>query len=220
MFLTNYTISWLLMISHQQSGFRKDHSCHSLLIKITDYLPSCMDEGKITGLTMIDLQKAFDLVDYSTLLHTLQLYRLDTSAMRWFSSYLCDREFQVSIDNEFSSKVDMSSGVPQGSILGHLLFILCMNDFPLHLDKTQIDLYVDYATHYVGGYSVLDVKLKLNTEIQPIVHSTEVNKMTLTTTKTKAMVVETSEKFVDLTSNLSTTINGSQIETTVSEKLL
>ena len=71
-----------------------------------------MDKGKIIGLTMIDLRKAFDLVDHATLLQKLALYGLDDNAISWFSSYLTDRQFQVSVDNNVSSKANVVSGVP------------------------------------------------------------------------------------------------------------
>ena len=74
------------MISPKQSGFRKHHSCQSLLLKITDYLLQSMDQGQISGLTSINLRKAFDLVDHTTLLQKLQLYGLNEDAVTWFRS--------------------------------------------------------------------------------------------------------------------------------------
>lgn len=158
--------------------------------------------------------------DHLFQLMKVQLYGLDDNTMLWFNSYLSDRNFQVCVDNQFSSKIIISSGVPQCSIFGPLLFILHMNDLPLHLDETEIDLYADDATKYVNKDSVRDVELKLNMEIQPIIHWIKDNKMTLNTTKTKAMVIGTSKKVTELPSDLSVTINGSQVETTLCEKVL
>ena len=88
--LYNYSSSNNLFTSNH-SGFRKNHSCQSLLIKITDFLLGSIDNGKISWLTMIDLRKAFDLVSHEIILNKLQMYGLDNKAMDWFGSYLEDR---------------------------------------------------------------------------------------------------------------------------------
>ena len=92
-----------------------------MLLKITDYLLQSMDQGQISGLTLIDLRMAFDLIDHTTLLHKLQLYGLNKDAVTWFRSYLSDRQFQVVIDNQFSTKANSTSGVP--SWTGHVDFL-------------------------------------------------------------------------------------------------
>jgi retron-type reverse transcriptase len=208
------------LISNNQSGFRKNHSCQSLLIKLTDFLLHNMDQGKFSGLTMLDLRKAFDLVDHSLLLQKLHLYGLDDQALSWFTSYLKDKEFQVKIENELSSKASIKSGVPQGSILGPLLFIIHMNDLPLHLNDTQIDMFADDSTQYVSGRSVQSVQKQLSTEILPIIQWTETNKMVLNEQKTKAMFIASTRKVSEISQDLNITINDFQIETVLDGRLL
>lgn len=74
------------LLTENQSGFRKYHSCQSLLTKLTDFLLGSIDSGKIAGLTMIDLRKAFDLVDHQILIEKVELYGLDTTVAAWFQS--------------------------------------------------------------------------------------------------------------------------------------
>jgi hypothetical protein len=179
-----------------------------------------MDQGKFSGLTMLDLRKAFDLVDHSLLLQKLHLYGLDDQALSWFTSYLKDREFQVKIENELSSKASIKSGVPQGSILGPLLFIIHMNDLPLHLNDTQIDMFADDSTQYVSGCSVQSVQEQLSTEILPIIQWTETNKMVLNEQKTKAMFIASTRKVSEISQDLNITINDFQIETVLDGRLL
>ena len=194
------------LISNHQSAFRRHFSCQSLLIKITDYLLRAMNNGNTNGLTMLHFRKAFNLVDHPTLLCKLNLYGLDDRAVLWFISYLSEREFQVSIGNQWSSRSKITTGVPQGSILGPLLFIFHMNNLPLQLHKTQMDLYADDATQYVCGEIVAIIERKLTEELQPVAPWSADNKIALNTTKTKAMVIETSGKLLDLPSDFSITI--------------
>ena len=154
-------------------------------------------------------------MDHPTLICKLNLYGLDDRAVLWFISYLSEREFQVSIDNQLSCRSKITTGVPQGSILGPLLFMVHMNDLHLQLNETQIDLYADDATHYVCGEVVAIIERKLNEELQPVARWTADNKMALNATKTKVMVTGTSRKLSDLPSDFSITINDSQIENTV-----
>ena len=175
---------------------------------------------QISGLTLIDLRKAFDLVDHSTLLQKLQLYGRNEDAVTWFRSYLCDRQFQVVIDNQFSTKANITSGVPQGSILGPLLFILHMNDLPFHLSETEIYLYADDATQYVSDSSLQNVEVRLGREIQPVIQWSAMNKMVLNEKKTKTMLTASSQKLSTHQENSCVTLNGSSIDAVTSEKLL
>ena len=141
------------LIYAKQSGFRKRHSTETALIEIIYELLFNLDNDRVSGMILIDYCKAFDMVDHSILLQKLQVYGLDCKSLAWFQSYLDNRRQLVSLGNKESPTVCVRHGVPQGSILGPLLFITYINDLPLHVTSAEIDLYADdttltSATHY------------------------------------------------------------------------
>ena len=103
--------------------------------------------------------------------------------------------------------------------MGPLLFILYMNELPLHLCGTPIDLYADDATQYVSGSNIQVVEEKLTREILPIIQWSEMNKMVLNEKKTKAMTVASSRKLSEI-SNIAIPVNGSLIEPVTHEPVL
>ena len=103
---------------------------------------------------------------------------------------------------------------------GPLLFIIHMNDLPLHLNDTQIDMFADDSTQYVSGCSVQSVQEQLSTEILPIIQWTETNKMVLNEQKTKAMFIASIRKVSEISQDLNITINYFQIETVLDGRLL
>lgn len=112
------------MLYSFQSAFRQGHSTETALIKLTDQLLFNLNNDNISGMVFIDFKKAFDVVDHQLLLDKLQLYRFGNSTLSWFTSYLSNRQQFVSIDGKISDSLLIKQGVPQGSVLGPILFMV------------------------------------------------------------------------------------------------
>ena len=107
-----------------------------------------MDNDIVTGMISIDFKKAFDLVNHETLLKKLQMYGVSNSAVNWFHSYLSDRQQCVKVNGCTSSLLLINQGIPQGTIVGPMLFLIFINDAPLYVQNssTSINIYADDAT--------------------------------------------------------------------------
>ncbi len=172
-----------------QSGFRKTNSCQTALAYLIDNWMTDIDRGKLLGSVFLDLSKAFDMVNHEILLHKLKLYHFDNQALKWFKSYLTDRHQFVKVNNMESQKLRIKSGVPQGSILGPLLFLLYVNDLPLSAPESNLDMYADDSILHFSANNVSDIQEKLQRDLININNWCSLNNMALNPAKSTCMLI-------------------------------
>ena len=155
------------LIFSRQSGFCKNLRTETALIRIIDDLFN-LDKDRVSWVVLIDHCKAFCMVDHELLLKKLEEYGIVNTELKWFGSYLTGRKQVVHLSGKESSGAPMKHGIPQGSILGRLFFILFINDLPLHV-SSQVDLCADDAAsaHF---NNLPELKLSLNISANEIRH--------------------------------------------------
>ena len=155
------------LLYNTQSGFRPNHSCETALIHMVEKWLRSLDKGELAGVILVDFRKAFDLVDHSILLKKMELYKLNQNSWNFFRSYLTNRQQSIFMNNTQSNHASVKHGVPQGSILGPLLFLLFINDIPLHTN-IMTDLYADDATLYETSTSKEEIESKLQNALSDL----------------------------------------------------
>ncbi|XP_022810263.1 uncharacterized protein LOC111347263, partial [Stylophora pistillata] len=120
-----------------------------------------MDKSLVTGSVFIDLAKAFDTVDHDILLRKLEYYGICNESLPWFKNYFTGRKQFVHIDSQSSEELAITSGVPQGSILGPLLFIVYINDLPRCVKHCSVNMYADDIVLYIASQTVENLPFTL-----------------------------------------------------------
>ena len=214
-FLNKYKV-----IHANQSGFRQKHSCQTALVKLIDQWMACIDRGDIVGSVFLDFRKAFDLVDHSILIDKLSLYKCQGPDLNLISSYLQSRQQVIDSGKGLSTPAYIKSGVPQGSILGPTLFLIFINDLPLHMEYCDIDLFADDATFHANGKTKSEVEPKLQTDGNNSKSWAKHHKMQIHYDKTSCMTLGSRHRTQNEASKLDITIDGNEIKQVDKQKLL
>ena len=136
---------------HRHHGFKTAHSTATAIAQLYDLWIRAAENKKLTAALLLDLSAAFDVVDHSILLDKLKLYNFSPQAISWFQSYLSGRKQVVMIESKLSDPKPVGEqGVPQGSLLGPILFIIFYNDFPDVREQGSSVLYADDDTDNVS----------------------------------------------------------------------
>ena len=176
------------LLSQFQSGFRPGHSTSTALLDVSDYILKNIDEGNLTGAVFLDLSKAFDIIDHSLLKTKLAALGVRGRALAWFDNYLSGRTQSVSVNGTYSDTADLSLGVPQGSVLGPLLFILFINDLPSVVHCCKIVLYADDTALFFADRKFHSIQSALQEDLNAVGEWFSLNRLLVNCDKTNVML--------------------------------
>ena len=177
------------LLNHIQHAYRKGHSTLTCLNEIVNYIYEENDKGNIVGLASLDLSKAFDSINHHLLLQKLSKLGLGKQSLCWCKSYLTDRKQQTKFTNFISTTEIVLSGVPQGSILGPILFICFVNDLPGIFENCKIMSYADDTQILVSAKSAKEIKSRIENLIEKAQQWYTKNSLLNNATKTEIMTI-------------------------------
>ncbi len=182
------------IVTDCQFGFRKNHSTEACVLSMLNTLYEDTDAGKIGGVIFIDLKKAFDTVSHNILLRKLTSIGISNSSLPWFDSYLRGRTQLTRVSGKSSDQRDISIGVPQGSILGPVLFQIYVNDLPTYMSSCQISMFADDTAIYASAHMHMELELALQDDLHSVSQWLLHNRLSINAKKSKVMLVGTNAK--------------------------
>ena len=203
------------LIHPGQSGFLKLHSTLTCLLKNTDDWYSGLDTGQMVGTVFIDLKKAFDTVDHDLLCKKLEHYGVQQRELSWFQSYLSNRKQFCRVGGVDSRTGVVEIGVPQGSCLGPLLFLIYTNDLPSAVQGSTVSMYADDTSLCLKSRDISQLNEAINDDLAHLDSWLKGNKLSLNVAKTQSMLIATKPKHRTLNNaaeKLHLKIRGSELD--------
>ena len=205
-------------IYERQFGFRPNHSTTHALLEITEKIKQACDSGKYACRVFLDLQKAFDTVNHDILLKKLNHYGIRGIANNWFCSFLNSRMQFTSINKSQSGKRELKYGVPQGSVLGPLLFMLFINNLHRNVEFSTVHHFADDTNMLLSEKSLKKLNRHINRDLKLVVEWIRAKKLSLNTSKTDLIIFKSRNK--KNTKHLNFRISGQKIQPTSQVKYL
>lgn len=201
-----------------QSGFRQAHSCETALNMVLSTWKDDIENGRTIYAVFLDFKKAFETIDRIILGKKLRSIGVRNEELKWFEKYLTDREQVTCINEVFSDVITNPYGVPQGSVLGPLLFIIYINDIGESLRHCKINLFADDALITISEECPIESIQKLNEDLDNLYNWLNTNKLKLNLNKTKCMKIGNTNRSSNI--ELTVNINNENIEEVSSIKYL
>ena len=192
-----------------QFGFRCKHSTTHTLIDIVEKLRKALDDNMFACGVFIDLQKAFDTVNHDILLNKLKYYGVRGIPLKWFQSYLQNRSQFVTVNDVHSFIKHITTGVPQGSILGPLLFLIYINDLHKCIKHSNTYHFADDTNLLHINASLKKLNRNINSDLSSLVNWLRANKISLNTKKTEIVIFKSRHK--QITKNLNFRLSGQKV---------
>lgn len=184
------------ILTNRQYGFREAHSTCLAIMDLIDEISEALDNKEVAVGVFMDLSKAFDTLNHDILLDKLNIYGIRGTMNDWFRSYLRNRKQFVQIGQTKSSLQPICCGVPQGSILGPILFILYINDVVNASRLANTVMFADDTNLFFCGHDMDLLVVRVNEEVKKVSHWFKLNKLSLNIRKTNYMVFHTRNKKV------------------------
>ena len=189
-------------VSQYLCGFRKGYNTQYALLRLGNKLSTSLDKKEKIGIVMMDLSKAFDCMSHDLIIAKLNAYGFDKCSLKLIYSYLNGRTQRIKINSEFSTRKEIINGVPQGSVLGPLLFNIFINDLFLFVEKSDICNFADDNTLSVADISVEHIINSLESDIEILQKWFLENGMMLNENKCQLMIIESSKNIRNETAEL------------------